>query len=199
MSRLAAWLHAFAMGIGGPGLFVIAFLDSSFLSLPQINDLLVIWMVIQHPERMPYYAAMATLGSLAGCLVMYGLGRKGGDVFLRRRFKGRHLDRAHALFERYGFLAVLVPALLPPPAPFKLFVILAGVVAMPPVTFVMAVAVGRGLRYLAEGLLAVWYGELAVSYMRDHPVQVSVVLFAAAGLGVGLFYGWKRLRRTARA
>src|SRR3990170_3414076 len=126
MSRIAAWFEAFALTIGGPGLFVIAFLDSSFLSLPQINDLLVIGMVIQHPERMPLYVLMATSGSVAGCLVMYWLGRKGGDAFLRKRFHPRHLDRATRLFERYGFLAVIVPALLPPPAPFKLFVILAG-------------------------------------------------------------------------
>jgi len=108
MSRIAAWFEAFALTIGGPGLFVIAFLDSSFLSLPQINDLLVIGMVIQHPERMPLYVLMATSGSVAGCLVMYWLGRKGGDAFLRKRFAARHLDRAHRLFERYGFLAVIV-------------------------------------------------------------------------------------------
>lgn len=194
MSRFVAWLRAFAMGIGGPGLFVIAFLDSSFLSLPQINDLLVIWMVVQHPGRMAYYATMATLGSVAGCLVMYGLARKGGEVFLRRRFKGKTLDRARGLFARYGFLAVLVPALLPPPAPFKLFVILAGVVAMPATTFIVAVAVGRGLRYFAEGILAVWYGEMAINYIREHPVQVSLTLFAAAGIGTGAYYLWKRRR-----
>ena len=181
MSRIAAWFEAFALTIGGPGLFVIAFLDSSFLSLPQINDLLVIGMVIQHPERMPLYVLMATSGSVAGCLVMYWLGRKGGDAFLRKRFHPRHLDRATRLFERYGLLAVIVPALLPPPAPFKLFVILAGVVAMPAATFVVAVTVGRGLRYLAEGLLAVWFGEQVVAYMRDHPVAVSLAL-GAAGL-----------------
>jgi len=199
MSGFVAWLRAFALGIGGPGLFVIAFLDSSFLSLPQINDLLVIWMVVQHPGRMPYYATMATLGSIAGCLVMYLLARKGGEVFLRRRFKGKSLDRARGLFERYGFLAVLVPALLPPPAPFKLFVILAGVVDMPAVTFVVAVAVGRGLRYFAEGILAVWYGEMAIDYIKAHPVQVSAALFAAAGLGAGAYYLWKRWRRPERA
>ena len=195
MSRIAAWFEAFALTIGGPGLFVIAFLDSSFLSLPQINDLLVIGMVIQHPERMPLYVLMATSGSVAGCLVMYWLGREGGDAFLRKRVHPRHLDRATRLFERYGLLAVIVPALLPPPAPFKLFVILAGVVAMPAATFVVAVTVGRGLRYLAEGLLAVWFGEQAVAYMRDHPVAVSLALGAAVAAGGLAYYVWKRRQR----
>jgi len=194
MSRIAAWVEAFALGIGGPGLFVVAFLDSSFLSLPQINDLLVIWMVIQHPERMLYYAAMATAGSVAGCLVMYGLGRKGGEAFLRRRFKPRHLERAQRLFQRYGFMAVIVPALLPPPAPFKLFVVLAGVVAMPVTTFTFAVAVGRGLRYVLEGLLAVWYGELAAEYLKEHPLEVSLVLFAVVAAGGAVYYLWRRRR-----
>ncbi len=196
MSRLAAWLRAFAMGIGGPGLFVVAFLDSSFLSLPQINDLLVIWMVVQHPGRMPYYASMATLGSIAGCMLMYGLGRKGGEVFLRRRFKQGRLDRAHALFERYGFLAVLVPALLPPPAPFKLFVILAGVVAMPPVTFTVAVGVGRGLRYFGEGVLAVWYGEKAFAYLEANARRISIGLALAVLVGGVLYYLWRRQRHA---
>lgn len=192
MSRLAAWIEAFALGIGGPGLFVVAFLDSSFLSLPQINDLLVIVMVVQHPERMLYYAAMATGGSVAGCLVMYGLGRKGGEAFLRRRFKLRHLERAQRLFARYGFMAVIVPALLPPPAPFKLFVVLAGVVGMPATTFTIAVAVGRGLRYLLEGLLAVWYGELAAEYIKAHPLEVSLALFAVVAAGAVAYYLWRR-------
>lgn len=194
MERVAAWFEAFALGVGGPGLFVIAFLDSSFLSLPQINDLLVIGMIIQQPEWMPYYVLMATTGSLAGCLVMYALGRKGGDAFLRQRFDSRHLERATRLFARYGLLAVIVPALLPPPTPFKLFVVLAGVVAMPVPTFVIAVAIGRGLRYFGEGLLAVWYGDLAVGYVRDHPLQVSAVLFAAVAVGGIAYYLWRRRR-----
>ena len=86
MARIVAWVQAFALGIGGPGLFLVAFLDSSFLSLPEINDLLVVMLVVEHKARMPYYALMATLGSVAGCLVLYGLGRRGGEALVRRRF-----------------------------------------------------------------------------------------------------------------
>lgn len=191
MTRLGAW----ALSIGGPGLFVIAFLDSSFLSLPQINDLLVMWMVTKHPQRMLYYALMATLGSLAGCLLMFYLGRKGGEAMLRRRFQEHKLARARALFQRYGFLAVIVPALLPPPAPFKVFVLLAGVVGMPALSFALAVTVGRGARYLGEGLLAVWYGEHAIEFLDRHARSVSIAL-ALMVLAAGVaYYLWRRRGR----
>ena len=71
MSGLLAWARTFVLSFGGPGLFFVAFLDSSFLSLPEINDILIVWMVTQHKERFVYYVTMATLGSIAGCLVLF--------------------------------------------------------------------------------------------------------------------------------
>lgn len=199
MRQIAAWVQAFALTIGGPGLFLIAFLDSSFLSLPQLNDLLVILMVLQRKELVVYYAAMATLGSIAGCLVMYLIGLKGGEALLRRRFKARSVDRGLGAFRRYGLLAVLIPALLPPPAPFKIFVLLAGVSRVSLTSFVTAIAVGRGVRYLGEGLLAVWYGDEAVAYLEAHGEQAALALVGAV---VALTIGWAiwhRRGRTRRA
>jgi membrane protein YqaA with SNARE-associated domain len=191
MGRLGTW----ALEVGGPGLLVVAFLDSSFLSLPQANDLLVVWMVTKHPARAVYYASMATLGSLAGCLVMYALGRRGGEAFVRRRAGEARLAWAHRLFERYGVLAVAVPALLPPPAPFKLFVILAGVARMRLASFVLAVTLARGARYLGEGVLAVWFGEQAFAFLARHarPIWVTVGLVVLAAVVV-----WVVRRRGAR-
>jgi membrane protein YqaA with SNARE-associated domain len=187
-----------ALGLGAPGLFVIAFLDSSFLSLPQINDLLLVVSVAERPHLMPLYATMATLGSIAGCTVMYFIGRKGGDALFRRRFSGPHSERAMRLFARYGVLAVIVPALLPPPAPFKVFVLLAGVARMPLPQFVAAVAVGRGARYFGEGLLAVWYGERAMGFLESHGrgVALAVGLTVLAG-GVAYAVWHNRRRRGA--
>ena len=145
------WIQALAASLGAPGLFLVAALDSSFVSLPQVNDLLLILSVTRHPELMPLYAAMSTLGSLAGCFVMYAIGRKGGDALMRKRFSGPRTARALALFNRFGMLAVLVPAILPPPAPFKIFVILAGVSRMSPWTFAFAIILGRGFRYVVRG------------------------------------------------
>ena len=86
-------IQAWAAQLGGLGLFVIAALDSSFLSFPQVNDLLIIYLSTKNPERMPYYAAMTTAGSLFGCFLLYGVARKGGEVFLRKRFSAARVDR----------------------------------------------------------------------------------------------------------
>lgn len=187
MSRIVAWVQTFALSIGGPGLFVVAFLDSSFLSLPEINDLLVVLLVIQHKERMAYYALLATLGSVAGCLVLYFLGRKGGEALVRRRFGGPRLDQAMALYQRYGVLAVAIPAILPPPSPFKVFVLLAGVARLPVAQFVSAVALARGLRYFGEGWLAVRYGDRALALLEEHGRTVSLVVAALVVAAVSIW------------
>lgn len=199
MKSFVAWIQAFAATIGGPGLFIIAFLDSSFLSLPQVNDLLVIAMVLQHPERMPYYAAMATLGSLAGCLVVYVLARKGGEALARRRVSGERMARITRLFQRYGILALLVPALLPPPAPFKLFVLLAGVAGVRPWPFTLAVLLGRGLRYVVIGLLTVWYGRQAIEYVQTHGREVGLYAAGAVLLGAVAWVLWRQWRGRREA
>src|SRR4029453_18799746 len=104
MARITAWIEAFALSIGGPGLFIIAFLDSSFLSFPEVNDLLIVLMVINHPHRMVYYATLATLGSVAGCLALYFVGRKGGQALMQKRFSGGTVERASTLMRQYGAL-----------------------------------------------------------------------------------------------
>lgn len=196
MTRIVQTLEAFAMAIGGPGLFFIAFLDSSFLSLPEINDILVIWMVTRHKERMAYYALMATLGSIAGCLLLYSIGRKGGDALVQKRFAGPRLLRAMALSRKYGVLAVAVPAIMPPPAPFKIFVLLAGVAKVPLPQFIVAVGAGRAFRYFTEGLLAVRYGDRAIEFIEQNGRIVSIAL-ALLVLIVGTGYFFWRNRRAA--
>ena len=192
MSRIVRWLEAFTSSLGGPGLFLVAFLDSSFLSLPEINDVLVVLMVMRNEELMPYYAAMATLGSITGCLVLYVLGRKGGEAILQKRFSGPRVEKAMGLFRRFGVLAIIVPALLPPPAPFKVFVLLSGVTRVPWPRFCGAVAVGRGVRYFGEGLLAVRYGDEAVELLRANGPQMSLVLAVVVLLGVGTYILMRR-------
>ena len=196
MSRIVSWVQAFALSIGGPGLFLIAFLDSSFLSLPEINDILVIVMVIEHKDLMPYYATMATLGSVTGCLLLYVIGRRGGEALLRRRFGGPRLERAMELSRKYGVLAVAIPAILPPPAPFKVFVVLAGVSRVPLVQFASAVALGRGFRYFGEGWLAVRYGEAAIELVEQNGRTVSLVLAAFVLVGGLTYFLWTSRRRT---
>ena len=196
MARIVSWVQAFAAAIGGPGLFFVAFLDSSFLSLPEINDLLVVAMVIEHKEDMWFYALMATLGSVAGCLVLYAIGRRGGEAIVRRRFGGSWMERAMALSRRYGVLAIAVPSILPPPAPFKVFVLLAGVSKVPRWQFTSAILVGRGFRYFGEGWLAVRYGEQAVEILERNGQTVSLVLAALVLAGGVTYYVWRSRRRV---
>ena len=198
VARIVSWIQAFALGIGGPGLFVVAFLDSSFLSLPEINDLLVVMLVIEHNARMPYYALMATLGSVAGCLVLYCIGRSGGEALVRRRFGGPRMARALDLSKRYGVLAIAVQAILPPPAPFKIFVLLAGVAAVPVWQFAITVALARGFRYFAVGVLSVRYGDDAIAFIEANGRVVSLVLVGLIVAGGVAWILWRR-RRAPRS
>ena len=192
MKSFLAWIQKFALSWGGPGLLLIGFLDSSFLSLPEVNDLLVVFMVTRHKHRLLYYALMATIGSVLGCLALYLVARKGGEAFLRKRFKASHIDRGLRLYQRYGLLVVIVPALLPPPAPFKIFVLLAGVAAVPLWQFVTAVFISRFTRYFGEGLLAVYYGDQAGAFIKENTAEAGLIL-AAIALALGLTWIlWKR-------
>jgi membrane protein YqaA with SNARE-associated domain len=170
--HLPHWLQAIVATAGGMGLFLIAFLDSSVLSFPIINDLLLINLSVHNPARMPYYAAMATLGSVAGCLFLYYLARKGGEAMFHKHAgpRARHI---HAWINRNGFLSILVTALLPPPTPFKIFVIAAGALDMPVQKFVLGLLAARAIRYFGEGYLAIRYGDQAGQFLLTHKLDVA--------------------------
>ena len=180
-ANLPQWLQAVLALSGGLGLFLVAFLDSTFMPFPTVNDLLLMALSIRSPARMPYYAAMVTFGSLAGCLVLYLIGRKGGEAAFGRR-AGPHAAGVRRWMERNGFFSVAVAALLPPPAPFKLFVFAAGALGMPLPLFMVSLAVARGLRFFGEGYLAVRYGPQATAYLTEHKLAFAAasVLFVAA-------------------
>jgi len=182
-----SWIYGFALSLGGPGLFASAFLDSSFISLPQINDILVVLMATRNKSLMPYYVAMATLGSIAGCYTLYFIAEKGGETFLRKRLREGHIERVLNLYKRHGLLALMVPALLPPPAPFKLFVLAAGLAEVRPLQFVLAIGAARGARYFALGVLSIYYGDAALELMRT---RGQVVALGVVGLILALGAAW---------
>ena len=196
--RLLDWIMGIAETFGGPGLFLLAFLDSSFLSFPEVVDVLMIGLVAKYPERMLWYATLPALGSIAGAYVIYALARRGGEAFLRRRLHERHVDWALDAFRRYGLLTVAIPSIMPPPVPFKIFILAAGAAGMKPRDFLIAVSIGRGLRYFGEALLAAWYGEAALrkaeALVRDH---TGVIIAAAVVLTVALaaWIWWAHRRR----
>jgi membrane protein YqaA with SNARE-associated domain len=179
--HLPYWLQATVAVTGGLGLFLIAFLDSSVLTFPVINDLLLIDLSIRNPARMPYYASMATVGSVGGCLLLYYIARKGGEAMFRKH-AGPRAEHIHAWINRNGFVSILVTALLPPPTPFKVFVIAAGALEMPLRSFVLGLLLARGFRFFGEGFLAVRYGDQASHFLLAHKLE-----FAGVTLGVVLF------------
>ena len=194
MGRIVGRIRALALALGAPGLFLVAFLDSTFLPLPGVTDLLLIVMTARHKEFVVWYILAAIGGSLAGCLVMYAIGRKGGEALVRKRFTGERIERAMASLQRHGIIAVLVPSLLPPPAPFKIFVLLAGVVGISAIRFATAIAIGRAIRYVALGYLAIRYGGRASAYVAEHGTEASLAL---VGVLVAAFAGymlWSKAR-----
>ena len=196
LHRIAELIQQFAERAGGPGLLVVAFLDSSFLSLPEVADLLVVVFVLNNPDAWIYYAAITTLGSVGGCYALYTVGRRGGEAFLRRRFSERHIERGLNWFRRHGLLAVIIPSILPPPMPFKIFVLLAGVANVRPATFVAAVTVGRGFRYGSEAFLAYWYGERATRFINENLAVLSYWVAGTVLAGAIAAFIWRRRRRV---
>ena len=189
LGKLPHWLEATVGSFGGVGLLLVAFLDSSVFTFPVINDLLVIHLSIKSPAKMPYYALMATLGSLAGCLFLYFLARKGGEMAFRHH-AGPHADRIHAWVNRNGFLTVLIAAMLPPPMPLKPFVLAAGVFEVPLRAFTLALVLARALRYFGEGYLAIRYGMEATHYLGKHKLEITLIALVAV---VGVYWLWRRL------
>src|SRR5262245_52069314 len=164
---ISLWLRETLLPYGGFGLMVLAIGDSSFLSLPEVNDALLMTFSVNDPSSMPKLAALTTLGSVIGCVLLYSIGRKGGETLLIKRFSSERILRLRGWYQKYGMLAVIVPSLLPPPMPFKIFVLSAGAFGISVPRFLAAVSVGRGVRYFAEGLLAVMYGPVAFQFVQE--------------------------------
>jgi membrane protein YqaA with SNARE-associated domain len=186
------WLHVLARRLGhfivhvpifvaGPAMILIGALDSSLLSLPEVNDYLVVARCYTHPRAVFLFPMFAAVGSVLGCLLLYTILSRGGRAVLHRRFKVEHLERVERAYARFGILALAVPALLPPPMPFKIFVATAGALQFPRRKFLLTILLARSLRYYAEGTLAVFYGERVLRFSKDNGI---VIISAVAGLFV---------------
>jgi len=180
---LLEWLKA----LGATGLFGISLIDSAGIPLPGGPDSVMIWLSANNPALMPLYAFAATAGSAIGCTVLYMVARRAGEAALKRVTPGKR-DRIENLLGRYDLIAVMVPAVLPPPFPFKPFVLCAGVFKLKTWRFITAIFIGRGIRFFIEGWLAVSFGEDAGRIIRAHgwKVLVVVAIIALVWLGIGL-------------
>jgi membrane protein YqaA with SNARE-associated domain len=201
--KIALWIQQILVPALGPvGVFLVAFLDSSFISIPEVNDIIVVTAAARHPETAWMYVLMATLGSLAGCAALWALGRRGGEAFLVKRFGAERVERTRAAFRRWDVLALALPAVMPPPMPFKIFVLSAGVFGYPWRRFAVTLFVARGLRYTVWAIAGAIYGDEALAALRRtdqwFSQNLAAVLVVAATLtlaGVGVWM----LRRRRRA
>ena len=123
---------------------------------------------------------------------MHAIGRKGGEALVRTRFSGPRVERAMATVQRYGVMSVLIPSLLPPPAPFKIFVLLAGVVGINATKFAMAIAIGRFVRYVALGWLAARYGSRASTYLATRGTAASLIVIGMLIAGFAAYLVWTK-------
>ena len=193
------WLRNALLPYGGFGLMVLAMCDSSFVSLPEVNDLLLMTFAINDPGSMVKFAALTTFGSVVGCSLLYAVGRKGGETFLRKSFADERLAKVQSWYRRHGILAVIVPSLLPPPTPFKIFVLSAGTFGISWPKFLTAIVIGRGIRYFSEGILAVMYGPAAIKFVQQNFGKIGLacaILVVVCGL---LFFSFARRRPSVEA
>src|SRR6266849_112773 len=181
------WLHVLGRRLGyfivhvpryvaGPAMIVIGALDSSLLSLPEVNDYLVVARCFAHPRTVFFFPLFAATGSLLGCLLLYTILRRGGQAVLHRRFRIDHVQRVERAYARFGILALAVPALLPPPMPFKIFVATAGALQFPRRRFLVTILLARSLRYYIEGTLAVFYGQRVARFLQDNGIIIISVV-----------------------
>lgn len=193
LNRYVAFLWAVLKPLGAWGVFAIAGIDASFLGMPL--DAVVATYVYQNPHRFLLYVIMASAGSAMGSIVLYIIGYKGGEVVLERKMSKTKFDKIRASFDRHEFWALMLPAMMPPPFPFKLFVLAAAAFEMRFTHFLLAIFAGRFVRFTILAVLTINFGPEAINIMRRlflnrMPLVVGVVLAVIVALLI-----WRRKKR----
>lgn len=181
---MTMWQHLRRMG--GPGLVVLGVADNSVIPLTGSMDVLTIWLAARHLHPWPFYAAMATLGAVIGGYITYALARKGGKETMERKLSKKRARQFSSAFERWGFFAVAVPAVLPPPFPFVPFLIVAGAMQYPRQKFLGALTLGRGVRYSIAAFLGFHYGRHILRFFSHYYKPALAILIGLAVIGTVL-------------
>ncbi|HTR25025.1 MAG TPA: VTT domain-containing protein [Terriglobales bacterium] len=182
--------------LGGPGLILLGILDNSVIPLPGSMDVATIVLAAHRREPWVYYAAMATIGAVVGGLVTYHVARKGGKDALERRFSKKKAEKIYSVFERWGFAAVAIPAILPPPFPIVPMLVAAGALQYPTRKFVTALAAGRGVRYMIMAYLGAEYGHGIIGFFSQYYMPTLIILVAASiAAGAYGLYEYKRRQK----
>ena len=189
------WLKSWFLGISrqvviapvywaAPLMVLVGALDSSLLSLPEVNDYITIARIANNPSEVYYFPLFPAIGSVIGCLALYRIARS-GEKFVAKRFHPKHLDRVQELYRKWGLFALVIPALLPPPMPFKIFVVAAGALNYPLGRFALTIMIARTARYYFWGILAFFYREevkMTLAWMEHHLFSVLAVMLGAVFL-----------------
>jgi membrane protein YqaA with SNARE-associated domain len=190
------WLKALLAPLGPWGMLAFAAVDGSFLGMPL--DAIFVGYVYHDRSRFLLYVVLAALGSVLGSSVIYAIGYMGGEVLLRKRLSPERFEKVHASFEKHEFWALMFPSMLPPPTPFKMFVLAAAASEMRFRDFVLAIFAGRFIRFLIEALLTLTFGPQIVMLVgglfRHHFKWVLAVAAVAAVIGIA----WWRKKRANR-
>lgn len=192
--RLGTFIVHVPVFVAGPAMILIGALDSSLLSLPEINDYLVVARCYSHPHTAWLFPLFPAIGSAIGCWLLYTIMRRGGLAVLHRRFSVDRVQRVEHVYARFGILALAVPALLPPPLPFKIFVATAGALQFPRKKFLLTILIARSIRYYTEGVLAVYYGERVLRFLRDNGLVIVTAVGGLCLVGVTIYLITKRGR-----
>jgi membrane protein YqaA with SNARE-associated domain len=181
---MTMWQHLRRMG--GPGLVLLGIADNSVVPLTGSMDVLTIWLAARHREPWLYYAFMATLGAVIGGYITYALARKGGKETMERKLSKRKAKQFSNAFARWGFAAVAIPALMPPPFPFLPFLLAAGAMQYPRKKFLGALVLGRGIRYFVDAWLGFHYGRHILRFFSQYYKPALAILIALAVIGTVL-------------
>jgi membrane protein YqaA with SNARE-associated domain len=192
---MTVWQHLRRMG--GPGLVVLGVADNSIIPLTGSMDVLTIWLAARHLHPWPFYAAMATLGAVIGGYITYALARKGGKETMERKLSKKRAKQFSAAFERWGFFAVAIPALLPPPFPFVPFLIVAGAMQYSRAKFIGALTLGRAVRYSIAAFLGFHYGTHILRFFSHYYKPALAILIGLAVIGAILsLFQYLRMKKT---
>ncbi|MGA8271668.1 MAG: VTT domain-containing protein [Candidatus Sulfotelmatobacter sp.] len=192
---VSVWQHLRRMG--GLGLVLLGIADNSVIPLTGSMDVLTIWLAARHRQPWPYYAAMATLGAVIGGYITYAMARKGGKETMERKLSRRRAKKVAQTFERWGFGAVAIPALLPPPFPFVPFLVAAGAMQYSRKKFLGALVLGRGIRYSIVAGLGFRYGINVLTFFSRYYKPALSILIALAVIGAVMsFIQYRRMRKA---
>ncbi|MGZ8847621.1 MAG: YqaA family protein [Pyrinomonadaceae bacterium] len=197
--RLGGFVVTVPIYVAGPAMILIGALDSSLLSLPEINDYLVVARCYTHPETAFFFPLFPAIGSVLGCTLLYTIFSRGGLAVLHRRFRADRIERVEKAYARFGIFALAIPALLPPPLPFKIFVATAGALQFPRRRFLLTILIARSIRYYTEGILAVFYGERVLRFLRDNGLMIVTIAGSLCLIALVIYLLSKRGRAAVKS